>query len=152
MAENGAAVASIKVCADLLDQRWVIHGLSVALTICTVLVFLVRVALDELSLVWMIFVVIVIVLGVVETILAVRVGFDAALLRRLAVKDACSTMDLELLDSALSRLKLLPTAKAGRALDARLQGCLGLFRRQALSCAMQFFVLLSGSAWLAFSV
>lgn len=67
----------------------------------------------------------------VEVYLAIRVGFDARLLRALGD----GGMDLGTLDASLGCLGFLPPAKAARALPPRLTGALRLFRMQAI-CAI----------------
>ena len=67
--------------------------------------------------------------GVGELYLAVRVGFDAELLRRLA--DAAEDPKLASLDTALTAMGLLPVDKAGRPLELRIAGACRLFYKQA---------------------
>ena len=78
--------------------------------------------------------------GLVETYLAIRVGFDAALFHRVA-----HTEDIASLDAALRQLRLLPVEKRGRAIEPRIAGARRLFRFQVLALAAQLACLLSGA-------
>ncbi|MBR0655513.1 hypothetical protein [Plastoroseomonas arctica] len=71
----------------------------------------------------------VVVLGLGQAFYAVRAGFDAGLFAALGSDRPPAT--LARLDAALVRLRLMPEAKAGRTLEARLAGAARLLRRQA---------------------
>jgi hypothetical protein len=71
--------------------------------------------------------------GATEAILALRVGFDAALFRRLA-----DAPDLAAFDAAMMGLGLLPAAKAGRPIEARAAGARRLLVAQGLCLAAAF--------------
>jgi hypothetical protein len=66
--------------------------------------------------------------GLAEICVAIRAGFDAALLRQLAADSGGP--DLAALDGALVQLDLLPPAKVGRPLAPRIDGAQRLLRRQ----------------------
>jgi hypothetical protein len=80
--------------------------------------------------------------GFAEMYLAVRVGFDAALFRRIA--DAGAQPDFAATDAALDALGLMPPAKSGRPAEARIAGARQLFRFQVLTLAAQGVSLLAG--------
>lgn len=84
--------------------------------------------------------------GLVETYLAMRVGFDAALFRKLAQTPDVGPEKLAEPDAALTSLRLLPAGKAGRPLEARIAGARRLFYRQAGALALQCLLLLLGVA------
>jgi hypothetical protein len=81
--------------------------------------------------------------GIAEIYLAVRVGFDAALFRQLAVDPGGP--DLATLDGALVQLGLLPPIKAGRPAPARVAGAQRLLRRQAMLVIVQASLVLVGA-------
>ena len=68
--------------------------------------------------------------GLAETYLAIRVGFDAALFRRLGEHSGRPIS--RALDAALTRLGLLPAARAGRPLELRIAGAQRLFYSRSL--------------------
>lgn len=71
--------------------------------------------------------------GLVELYFAFRVALDAVLFRQLARDGA----DWQSFDGAMTRLGLLPPAKAGRSAEARIAGALRLLRCQAVALAVQ---------------
>lgn len=142
------ALVRITACADLLAQHSKIHYLSVALTVGVMLTSLLLAGLGLLSLAGMLGSLLVVVLGLAQLRSAVRVGFDTALLRQLAQSTLYAEQDLQSLDHALIALQLMPAEKAGRSLDARLQGCLRLFKQQAVWCALQLLTLLCLVIWI----
>jgi hypothetical protein len=83
-------------------------------------------------------------IGVAELYLAIRVGFDAALFRRMA--DAPEAPDFAKLDGALTMLGLLAAGKAGRPLGQRTSGTCRLFRYQTGLAAAQIILFLVGAA------
>lgn len=77
---------------------------------------------------------------IAELWLAIRVGFDAALFRAFACREA----DMPQLDSALQHLGLMPAEKAGRPVELRIKGALRLLRQQGL-CLLVALLLLFGA-------
>ena len=88
--------------------------------------------------------VLVVLLGLVELYLAIRVGFDAALFHRLAA--APEGFDCARLDRALLRLGLMPEAKTGRPIVERIAGARRLLAWQGLTLAAQVLLVLVGAA------
>jgi len=84
--------------------------------------------------------------GLVEAYLAMRVGFDAALFRKLAETTVVDPEKLAELDAALTSLRLLPAGKAGRPLEPRIAGARRLFFQQAGALALQCLLLILGAA------
>ena len=82
-------------------------------------------------------------LGLGEAYLAMRVGFDAVLFRRLAAP--ADTFDLGRLDEALLRLGLIPPGKTGRPIAARIAGARRLLQWQGLMLGMQAALILTGA-------
>ena len=140
----GDAVVRITSCANILSQYRNIHWFSSGLTAAAALALLIAQTMNHITIYWLSSAVLMIILGVFETVLAVRVGFDAALLRQLTERPYSDKRLVEL-DHALLQLKLLPAHKAGRALETRLSGCLTLFKQQVGVCGLQVVCLLSAA-------
>ena len=75
--------------------------------------------------------------GALEVVYAARVALDAALFRRLSGDSPGDTPDLAAFDRAMGRLGLMPSDKAGRAMDARIAGAKRLLAIQAAAFAAQ---------------
>jgi hypothetical protein len=86
-------------------------------------------------------------LGLGEAYLAMRVGFDAALFRRLAAP--VETFDLGRLDEALLRLGLIPPGKTGRPIAERIAGTRRLLFWQGLMLGIQIALILTGAGFAA---
>ena len=84
-------------------------------------------------------------LGLGEAYLAMRVGFDAALFRRLAAP--AEAFDLGRLDEALLRLGLIPPAKTGRPIAERIAGARRLLHWQGLMLGLQAALILTGAGF-----
>jgi len=132
-----SGLAPTLVCADLLAQGSKVHYLSVTMSGVAALALML---MSNMVLITAMLLMAVIVLGLLELMYAIRVGFDSALLRRLANKQLGSTKEL---DDTLIELKLIPSKKRGRELNDRLQGCMALFKTQVIFCLLQALVLLS---------
>ena len=77
------------------------------------------------------------VAGMLELWLAIRTGLDAAIFERIAIEG----VNLEQLDAALVRLRMMPAAKARRSLDTRIAGARRLLRRQGQALIVQCLLL-----------
>jgi hypothetical protein len=127
--------------AALLDQGRLIDGLSRVMTAAALIGLMLwpaiggplRLAVGTMLLVAL--------AGAIELVLAIRVGFDAALFHRLAQ----GTGSLDGLDGALAELGLLPRAKAGRAAAARARGARRLLLRQGTMLAVQLALAILGT-------
>jgi hypothetical protein len=128
-AETGLAAA---ITADLLDQGRAIHRATIALVAAGVVATWIAVATGE-SPATVLPLAAMLAVGATEAILALRVGFDAALFRRLA-----DAPDLAAFDAAMMGLGLLPAAKAGRPIEARAAGARRLLVAQGLCLAAAF--------------
>ena len=89
--------------------------------------------------------------GVAELYLALRVGFDAALFRRLADATVAGTLELAKLDAALTAHGIVAGGKAGRPLEARVAGACRLLYQQAGSLVLQIVLFLLGAVIAALS-
>jgi hypothetical protein len=116
--------------ALLLDQGRRIDALSRPLTLLAAAALLLGPLLTG-ALPWatVALLLLVVVAGLAQGFHALRVDFDARLFAALGKGSAPST--LEGLDASLTGLGLMPAAKAGRPLAARLGGATALMRRQA---------------------
>ena len=139
-ADRGAR-ATVVAAAALLEQGRRVDALSRPLTVAALiaLVLLPRLAVKT-SAALLAVTSLVALCGIVEIYLAMRVDFDRALFRQLASDEDAA--DPELLDTALLALGLLPRAKAGRSLAARIDGTRRLFRHQILTAAGQLALML----------
>jgi hypothetical protein len=89
------------------------------------------------------FAILVAIAGVAQAYLGIRVEFDAALFDRLA--RAPEAPDFAATDAALTRLGLLPAAKRGRPVEARVSGATRLLRFQILALGAQVLILIASA-------
>lgn len=87
---------------------------------------------------------VIVVLGALEFWLAARVALDADLFDAIAARRA----DLAGFDCAMQGLRLMPPAKAGRPIDARIRGALRLLKLQAVTLGLQLVVLVVFVLWI----
>ena len=122
--------AAAALMADLLEQGRVIHLLAVALCAAAAAALLLAPG-------WTAGLIpaLVLLAGLGETWMALRVGFDARCFRRIAEDRDGS--GLEGFDLALGRLGLMPPAKAGRPMAVRLAGGRHLLIIQGAVLALQ---------------
>ncbi|WP_047338184.1 hypothetical protein [Pseudomonas protegens] len=140
--------------ASLLRRGRALDQLSTGLTLLGALYSLGQYLLTSVTLGGLLVSLALVLLGLVEKYLALRVAFDVDLFQRVA--DAPTTLEhsTQALDQALSALGLQPAQRGGRPWDQRSRGALGLLRRQALLVAAQVLVILSVilvSSWLTFA-
>ena len=93
---------------------------------------------------WWLLVVLSFVVIAVHHYLAIRVRFDADLLEHVARMIDSGTSErsaMQLLDSSLVGLGLMPASKAGRDWNLRFAGCLRLFRLQVVLLVLQYVVM-----------
>jgi hypothetical protein len=117
------------ITADLLDQGRAIDRATTSLVAAGVVATWIAVATGE-STATLLPLAAMLPAGAAQAVLALRVGFDAALFRRLA-----DAPDLAAFDAAMTGLGLLPAAKAGRPLAARAAGARRLLVAQGLCLA-----------------
>ena len=140
--------------ASLLRRGRALDQLSTGLTLLGALYGLGQYLLTSVTLGGLLVSLALVLLGLVEKYLALRVAFDADLFQRVADSPASLEHSTQALDQALGALGLQPVEKGGRPWDQRSRGALGLLRRQALLLAAQVLVLLSlilASPWLTFA-
>jgi len=129
--------------ADLLDQGRLIHGLAAPLTVATTVAVPALAVLHKPSAGALAVLTVSVVLGLIETLLALRVAFDAAALRRMAGHADGMTR----FDSALMTLGLIKLDRAGRPMADRAKGCLRLLRLQAIVAILQVAAVVA-AGWL----
>lgn len=124
------------IAAALLRRGAMVHAMSAALTVAALLGG-VAAAVFGLRGIWP-FATVVVVAGLVEFWLAARVALDADLFA------ALGEGDLDRFDAAMRRLGLMPEGKAGRPIDARIQGALRLLKLQAAMLLIQIAASIAG--------
>jgi hypothetical protein len=136
------------IAAALLDQGRRVDGLSRLVTVAAVFVMLLLAAMlgREASLLLGALGVVVLI-GLGECYLAMRVGFDAALFHRLAAP--ADAFDLGRLDEALLRLGLIPPGKTGRTIAERVAGARRLLYWQGLLLGTQIALTIGGAGFAA---
>ena len=140
--------------ASLLRRGRALDQLSTGLTLLGALYGLGQYLLTSVTLGGLLVSLALVLLGLMEKYLALRVAFDADLFQCVADTPAALEHSTQALDQALSALGLQPAQRGGRPWDQRSRGALGLLRRQALLLAAQVLVILSVilvSPWLTFA-
>lgn len=130
--------AEAQVMAALLRQGRLLDGLSGALLLAGVVFGFGQLLLKHADPLLAAICLALMLVGLVQKYLALRVAFDAALFARL------ETLGLDELDAALLGLGLLPPQRSGRPLAERSHGALRLLKRQALCVACQGLLALGG--------
>lgn len=130
--------------ADLLDQGQIVNRLSLAVTAIAVGVLLLPVFPASSATVPT--AVIVVLVGLAELFLAIRVSFDAQLFRRLAEEAAQGRLDIDGSDAALVALRIMPVRKATRPVSRRVAGAKGLLIAQGAVAIAQIVVAVIGGA------
>jgi hypothetical protein len=143
MSATPAAAGLLAGAASLLDQGRALDRLSNALTVGALVALVAMAVLGVREPVPVALLALSVLAGATEVYLAVRVGFDAALLRDLA--SGPDAHGLANLDAALTSLGLLPASKVDRPLEQRVAGACRLFYRQGGALAAQIALFLVGA-------
>ena len=132
------------IVADLLDQGVIVHRQSIIATGAAVFFLIAAVLTGTVSPAPLYVFLAVPLLGLGEAYLAMRIGFDAALFRKVA-----RDLPLPALDESMVRLGIIDEEAGGRSLQVRFGGCRQLLRRQVISVALQYLLIVLGSvfAW-----
>ncbi len=133
-------------CIGLIEQYTKPHLFSVGVTLIMVVLLISTAIINMLSVFWLLVLVIIIVVGLMEIVYAVRISFDLALLRRLAVNTGSIDSRLTTIDDSLRILHLLPSYKMGRSLNIRLIGCVRLLKTQMVLCVVQVIAVIAAPA------
>ncbi len=150
---NSQEKIQLKIFASFLEQHTKVNNFSLFLTLIAIFLLIYFTTINKLSTTLLVTLIIVILLGIYETILAIRVGFDAAIINHLACQEHVSDEELISLDKTLVDLnlirELIPERVDGkqntRDIKTRLQACMKLFKKQALSLVIQLAILITAS-------
>jgi hypothetical protein len=130
--------------ADLLDQGATINRLSRPLTIAALVGLIIGLGV-ELGALLVAGLLLVALAGLAETYLAIRIGFDAKLFRRLAKGDDPAAA-LGRLDAALIELGVLTESNPERAIEQRASSARRLLVLQGSALVLQVAVVLLATA------
>lgn len=135
--------------ADLLDQGQIVNRLSIAVTAIAIAVLLLpMLPASEATLPTA---AIVAMFGVAELLIAMRVGLDAALFRRLANDAAEERLDVAAFDAALLALKLMSPGRAGLPIARRFAGARRLLIVQGAALFLQVVAAIAGGSAIYFN-
>jgi hypothetical protein len=137
------AAHMLNAVADLLDQGLIIHRLSVALTAIAAAVLLVP--LFPAPPAFIPVAIVVVVAGIAEIFIAIRIGLDAALFRRMAADAAADQLDAAAYDSAVQALRILPLPWSAKPIPKRVVGAKRLLVFQSAALMVQFIAAVSGA-------
>lgn len=142
---NQKSAQMLAAAADLLDQGQIASRLSTALTAIAGAALMLPIfpGADVLAPI----AALVAVTGLAELALAMRVGFNAALFRRLAADAAADRLDRDASDAGLAALRLMPAGKAGRPIAARFLGARRLLWAQVITLLVQVALAIAGGAY-----
>ena len=130
VADYAKQQSDIETCIALLHQYKKTHSSSMAISLAAGVILLVAGIAALLSLYWYLALVLLIVLGLVETYYALRIGFDIRLLQQLSACKRDHETAMKRLDDSLLTLSLIAPATSGRQLQQRLLACLRMFKIQ----------------------
>lgn len=136
--------------ADVLDQGQIVNRLSIAITAIAIAVLLLPVFPASRATVPV--AAAVAVLGLIELALAMRVGLDAQLFRRIANDAAIERLDIGAFDAALTGLGLMRPSRAGRPIAKRFAGSKLLLITQSVLLFVQVAVAIAGGWSIFFTV
>lgn len=136
---------AIQSCIALIEQYRMPQLLSVTMTLVSILMVLLLTVMNTLDVVWFVVLAVIIIIGMVEIVYAIRIGLDISLLRQVSDHPESIEAGLAALDRVLLKLRLLPSTKVGRKLDVRLSGCMRLFTTHAALCVAQIHVVLGAA-------
>lgn len=145
MTENALPRDIAAAAADLLDQGAIINHLSRPLTVAALIGLIVGLGV-ELGALLVAGLLLVTLAGLAETYLAIRIGFDAKLFRRLAEgNDPVVTPGR--LDAALIKLGVLTESHPERAIEQRASSARRLLVLQGSALVLQVAVVLLATAF-----
>ena len=143
------AAQMLAAAADLLDQGQILNRLSIAVTAIAIAILLLpmlppsEATLPTAALVA--------VFGFAELMIAMRVGLDAALFRRLANDAAGERLDVAAFDAAMLALKLMSAGKAGQPIAKRFAGARRLLIVQGATLFLQVAAAIAGGSAIYFN-
>jgi len=129
--------------ADLLDQGQIVNRLSLAVTAIGAAVLLVP--LVPASTVFIPTAILVVTVGAAEIVLAMRVGLDAALFRRLAAEAAADRLDAAAFEAAILALRIIPHRKPTQPIPKRVGGAKRFLLLQGAALVLQIIIAMAGA-------
>ncbi len=147
---NVHKIVKIQIMLALLNQHNKIHHLSLGFSVAACFLLSVLIVSPEILKFGFIVAIIVILMGVYQILLALRIGFDIDLFKRLVCPKVDINIELGLIDNALVGLKLIPQNKVGRDLDLRVQGTYMLFKKQTFVCLLQAVMIIASGIYYLF--
>jgi hypothetical protein len=143
------AAQMLAAAADLLDQGQILNRLSIAVTAIAIAILLLpMIPASEATLPTAAAVA---VFGFAELMIAMRVGLDAALFRRLGNDAAGERLDVAAFDAAMLALKLMSAGKAGQPIAKRFAGARRLLIVQGAALFLQIAAAVAGGAAIYFN-
>ena len=140
---NQKAAQMLGAVADLLDQGQIVNRLSIAITAIGAAVLLVPVFPPSAAFIPI--GILVVVVGLVQLGLAVRIGLDAALYRRLAGDAAADRLDEAAAEAALVALRIFPAGKSGLPIPQRVMRAKRLLVMQGAALLVQVAIAIAGA-------
>lgn len=137
------AAQMLAAVADLLDQGQVVNRLSIAISAIAAAVLLVPVF--PASTAFIPTAILVLLVGLVELVLAMRVSLGAALYRRLAADAATDRLDEPAAEAALVALRIFPAKKAALPIPQRVMRAKRLLLMQSAMLFIQVVVAIGGA-------
>jgi hypothetical protein len=143
------AAQMLAAAADLLDQGQIANRLSIALTAIALGVLLIPMfpASDTMQPT----AAVVVILGMAELFLAMRVAIGAAQFRRLAGDAAAERLDIAAYDAALAALSFVKPRRTGQPLGTRLDMARLFLAAQIVVFVLQVVVAVAGSMTVYFT-
>ncbi|GGI84319.1 hypothetical protein [Shewanella gelidii] len=148
MVEN-KSLTNTAVCIALLAEHHKVNILSTCLTLLSAGTIVLASLFEPLGVMALILLISILVLGVAQLFIAIRVGFDHQLLLSVShtsdnFNDLLATeKEFMLLDRILVALKLVKNEPSNRVLNDRLLGCIQLFKQQSILCGLQVVLIVS---------
>ncbi len=134
------------IAAELLSMGGAIHLLSSLCSAAILLYLIASITMHAPTLfIWAL--IVPLLVGLVQTYLALRTGFDARLFRRMA-DTGLGPADLAVFDRAMIELRLMPATKAGRPIEARIAGAKRLLQLQSLAMLLQIVTALGAAIYI----
>lgn len=137
------AAQMLAAVADLLDQGQIVNRLSIAVTAIGTAVLLVPVF--PASSAFIPTGVVVVIVGLVELALAVRISLDAALYRRLAADAAADRLDEPAAEATLVALRIFPARNAALPIPQRVMRAKRLIVMQGATLLLQVAAAIGGA-------
>jgi len=130
----------ISNCISLLDQYKKINFLSLSITILVFAKLLLPQQMPGLAWSGQLLLIAVLLTGVFELVVAMHIGFDRELLRNVYRDNRSISENFRLMDRSLSQLFPRRNFAIHRDTSERIQGCMGLLKKQLMLLVMQIVI------------